>query len=136
MSRHTMTDERKTNPQDKGQPMKNTIRLAVLAWAARTLHTLGSPPVASTGELVRRFVWLDFAFSLAGYTMFGVGYIGYMTFAVALLRAQGASGSAASRARQSVRVRCMVGRVQSSRSTARTGEASAWLSFRGRAISS
>ena len=66
----------------------------VLAWAARRLHTLGSPPVAGTGELVRRFVWRDFAFSLAGYTMFGVGYIGYMTFVIALLREQGASGTA------------------------------------------
>jgi predicted MFS family arabinose efflux permease len=33
----------------------------------------------------------DFAFALAGYAMFGVGYIGYMTFVIALLREQGAS---------------------------------------------
>jgi predicted MFS family arabinose efflux permease len=32
--------------------------------------------------------------ALAGYCLFGVGYIGYMTFAVALLRAQGASAQA------------------------------------------
>lgn len=31
----------------------------------------------------------DFAYSLAGYFMFGVGYIGYMTFVIALLREQG-----------------------------------------------
>ena len=67
---------------------------AVLAWAARSLHALGSPPVAVAGESVRPFVWRDFAFSLAGYTMFGVGYIGYMTFVIALLREQGASGTA------------------------------------------
>jgi predicted MFS family arabinose efflux permease len=67
---------------------------AVLAWAARSLHALGSPPVAGAGELVRPFLWRDFAFSLAGYTMFGVGYIGYMTFVIALLREQGASGTA------------------------------------------
>jgi len=30
-----------------------------------------------------------FAFGLAGYLMFGVGYIGYMTFVIALLREQG-----------------------------------------------
>lgn len=30
-----------------------------------------------------------FAFGLAGYCMFGVGYIGYMTFVIALLREQG-----------------------------------------------
>jgi predicted MFS family arabinose efflux permease len=32
-------------------------------------------------------------FALAGYTGFGVGYIGYMTFVIALLREQGASSS-------------------------------------------
>lgn len=31
----------------------------------------------------------DFGFGLAGYFMFGVGYIGYMTFVVALLKEQG-----------------------------------------------
>jgi predicted MFS family arabinose efflux permease len=35
----------------------------------------------------------DFAFGLAGYLMFGLGYIGYMTFIVTLLREQGASGA-------------------------------------------
>lgn len=38
----------------------------------------------------RQFRVADFAFALAGYTMFGVGYIGYMTFVIALLREQGA----------------------------------------------
>jgi hypothetical protein len=37
----------------------------------------------------RRFTWRAFAPGLAGYTMFGVGYIGYMTFVIALLREQG-----------------------------------------------
>ena len=32
--------------------------------------------------------------ALLGYTLFGVGYIGYMTFVIALLREQGASGAA------------------------------------------
>ena len=35
----------------------------------------------------------DFAFALAGYGMFGMGYIGYMTFVVALLREQGQSAA-------------------------------------------
>ena len=35
----------------------------------------------------------DFSFALAGYFMFGVGYIGYMTFVVALLKKQGMSAS-------------------------------------------
>ena len=39
----------------------------------------------------RQFRVADFGFALAGYTMFGVGYIGYMTFVIALLREQGAS---------------------------------------------
>ncbi|MEP6970891.1 MAG: YbfB/YjiJ family MFS transporter [Betaproteobacteria bacterium] len=34
-----------------------------------------------------------FAFALAGYGMFGVGYIAYMTFIVALLREQGMAGN-------------------------------------------
>ncbi len=34
-----------------------------------------------------------FAFALAGYGMFGMGYIGYMTFVVALLREQGQSAA-------------------------------------------
>lgn len=33
----------------------------------------------------------DFAYSLAGYVLFGGGYIGYMTFIIALLREQGMS---------------------------------------------
>ena len=37
----------------------------------------------------RAFRWRDFAPGLAGYAMFGVGYIGYMTFVIALLREQG-----------------------------------------------
>ena len=41
----------------------------------------------------RRFRVADFGWALAGYAMFGVGYIGYMTFVVALLREQGASSS-------------------------------------------
>ena len=52
-----------------------------------------SPPDASRERHVeRRFVWHDFSYALAGYALFGVGYIGYMTFVIALLREQGASG--------------------------------------------
>lgn len=39
----------------------------------------------------RVFHWREFAYALAGYGMFGVGYIGYMTFVIALLREQSAS---------------------------------------------
>ena len=37
------------------------------------------------------FRWRDFRFALASYFLFGVGYIGYMTFVIALIRQQGAS---------------------------------------------
>jgi len=37
--------------------------------------------------------WPDWLFGLAGYGLFGVGYIGYMTFVIAVLREQGASAS-------------------------------------------
>ncbi len=39
----------------------------------------------------RVFRWRDFRFALASYFLFGVGYIGYMTFVIALIRQQGAS---------------------------------------------
>jgi len=37
--------------------------------------------------------WRHFGFMLAGYALFGVGYIGYMTFLIALLRAAGMSAA-------------------------------------------
>jgi len=45
-------------------------------------------------DLSKKLPWLAMAPMLAGYTLFGVGYIGYMTFVIALLRDQGASGTA------------------------------------------
>ena len=49
---------------------------------------------ANTQAIDRQFRWHDFMYALAGYGMFGVGYIGYMTFVIALLREQSASTSA------------------------------------------
>ena len=62
---------------------------AILAWPA---HSMGNaaPVHDVTQGPVRRFGWAPFGFALAGYGMFGVGYIGYMTFVIALLREQGA----------------------------------------------
>ena len=37
------------------------------------------------------FQWGSFSFALTGYGLFGVGYIGYMTFVIALLREQAAT---------------------------------------------
>lgn len=61
---------------------------ALLAWPARVLRQLQAP-AASAADAAAVFRWRDFAPGLAGYAMFGVGYIGYMTFVVALLREQG-----------------------------------------------
>ena len=74
------------------------VATVVLVWPARVLAQV-APPVAAVSAAVSAstpvdFHWRPFGFGLAGYGMFGVGYIGYMTFVVALLREQGASGTA------------------------------------------
>jgi MFS family permease len=65
---------------------------ALLLWPARVLLHLA--PVTATGDSTAvAFSWRPLGFALAGYAMFGVGYIGYMTFVIALLKEQGASGA-------------------------------------------
>jgi predicted MFS family arabinose efflux permease len=64
----------------------------VLVWPARVMATWAAP-VAAAGVVPAAFRWRPFGFALAGYTLFGVGYIGYMTFVVALLRSQGRSAT-------------------------------------------
>ena len=68
----------------------------LLVWPARMLAA--SEPPAPTASYAanpassadhRVFRVRDFAYALAGYTGFGVGYIGYMTFVIALLKEQG-----------------------------------------------
>ncbi len=54
---------------------------------ARPARAIGDAPPAVAGA--RSFAVHDFAFGLGSYFMFGVGYIGYMTFVVALLKQQG-----------------------------------------------
>ena len=66
---------------------------AILCWPARVLMNL-IPATPAIDDRPVHFTWRPFAFALAGYTMFGVGYIGYMTFVIALLREQGVSGPA------------------------------------------
>ena len=63
---------------------------AVLWWPARAMARWALPP-AGGAEAAVTFRWRPFSFALAGYTLFGVGYIGYMTFVVALLRERGSS---------------------------------------------
>jgi predicted MFS family arabinose efflux permease len=69
---------------------------ACMVWPARVLARADAqqPAVADDGSAGRVFRVRDFAFALAGYAGFGVGYIGYMTFVIALLREQGSSASA------------------------------------------
>ena len=64
---------------------------AVTAAMTRELH---APPVARAERAT--FAWSSMAFGLAGYLCFGLGYIGYMTFIVTLLREQGLAAVAIS----------------------------------------
>lgn len=54
-----------------------------------------APEAEKTGAVASStlFRWRAFSFALAGYALFGVGYIGYMTFVIALLREQAATTS-------------------------------------------
>jgi predicted MFS family arabinose efflux permease len=75
------------------------LATVLLAWPARVLAVNGAPApaasaVGSAALSTRVFRPRDFAFALAGYTGFGVGYIGYMTFVIALLREQGSTPGA------------------------------------------
>lgn len=60
--------------------------IATLVMALPSLQIDGAPSASGAqGSFpIRRF-----AFGLSGYLMFGVGYIGYMTFVIALLKEQG-----------------------------------------------
>jgi predicted MFS family arabinose efflux permease len=64
--------------------------LATLVTAVFT-RALTSTPAA--GASPGRFAWKPFGCGLAGYFAFGLGYIGYMTFVVTLLREQGMGGA-------------------------------------------
>ncbi|MEO8154953.1 MAG: YbfB/YjiJ family MFS transporter [Rhizobacter sp.] len=63
--------------------------LALLATVitARITRGLASAGVVARGAQ-QAFAWPRFAFGLASYFLFGLGYIGYMTFVVTLLREQ------------------------------------------------
>lgn len=67
----------------------------VLLWPALALQALAAPAAAASSHPATGGMrWAPFAPALLGYGLFGVGYIGYMTFVVALLSEQGASGTA------------------------------------------
>ena len=75
-------------------PVRVLRRMDVVAAAAAPMASAPASAAAVAGVAARVFSVRDFAPALAGYAMFGVGYIGYMTFVVALLRAQGVGGGA------------------------------------------
>jgi predicted MFS family arabinose efflux permease len=60
------------------------LATAITAAGTRALH---APPQARAAA--QRLAWRPLGFALAGYLCFGLGYIGYMTFIVTLLREQG-----------------------------------------------
>ncbi len=66
--------------------------LAATAAMARGTRALAAPPAPAGATAAARVHWSPLAWGLAGYLMFGVGYIGYMTFVVTLLREQGLGG--------------------------------------------
>lgn len=68
------------------------LATGALLWPVRVMARWDAASAASMGHDPVR--WRPLGFALAGYTLFGVGYIGYMTFVVALLRAQGHSAVA------------------------------------------
>jgi predicted MFS family arabinose efflux permease len=71
------------------------LATGVLAWVGRRLQSLTSPAASFIQAAPQRhFKWRDFVPGLAAYMLFGMGYIGYMTFVVALLKEQGASPQA------------------------------------------
>lgn len=75
-------------------PVRVLRRMDVVAAAAAPSASAPASAAVVAGVAARVFKVRDFAPALAGYAMFGVGYIGYMTFVVALLRAQGVGGAA------------------------------------------
>jgi predicted MFS family arabinose efflux permease len=63
-------------------------RVVQVSTAKQTAITTGQPSQQS-----QQFEWAKFSYALVGYGLFGVGYIGYMTFVIALLREQAATTS-------------------------------------------
>jgi MFS family permease len=62
------------------------VALLATAVAARFTRSLSATAAAAGARTP--FDWRPFAFGLAAYLMFGLGYIGYMTFVITLLREQ------------------------------------------------
>jgi predicted MFS family arabinose efflux permease len=61
------------------------------AFKGMTIPSKAASSVANAPLSRQVFRWREFAYALVGYGLFGVGYIGYMTFVIALLREQSAT---------------------------------------------
>lgn len=61
---------------------------ALIATAITAVATRGLEPARAAPSASERFEWRRFGCGLASYFLFGLGYIGYMTFVVTLLREQ------------------------------------------------
>ena len=69
------------------------VSTAALQWAVVRLGERDSATGAAHAAAHVSWRVQEFGFGLAAYSMFGLGYIGYMTFVVALLREQGQSAA-------------------------------------------
>jgi len=74
------------------------IGLATLAAVAMAIAAPATPgradaAAAAPGGAAERFRWRAFAPALAAYFLFGLGYIGYMTFVISLLREERLAGA-------------------------------------------
>ena len=67
---------------------------ALLATLITALATRRLDPAATGSAAHAAFAWSGFGFGLVAYFLFGLGYIGYMTFVVTLLREQHLSNAA------------------------------------------
>ncbi len=63
--------------------------VAVVATGLSALGTLGLAASAAAPNSQQRWDWRPLRWGLAAYLMFGLGYIGYMTFIITLLRERG-----------------------------------------------
>ena len=68
------------------------VMVAWLRWPVKVLAAWETDGVASA-DPPQAAAWWPMRYALLGYSLFGLGYIGYMTFAVALLREHGANSA-------------------------------------------
>lgn len=66
------------------------VMVAWLRWPVKVLAGWETDSVAAS-DPPQAAAWWPMRYALLGYSLFGLGYIGYMTFAVALLREHGAN---------------------------------------------